>query len=343
VNMPTVVERLIQQASAQGLGPLCDPACSASRFGFRPGRSAHQAVKQIQSDSKRGYKGAVARDLAQCFDRVTHDALMARVARTVRDKALLRLLGKDLRAGGLVGARLQPTAAGVPQGSPLSPLWSTVRLDDLDKERERCGPHVARSGEDLLLVGKRPRAGDRVTASLTRSLRHHCKLESNEPKRTGGPTHTDRVLGLTCHGTRIHWSPAASQDLRHRWRQLTGRSWGVSLAHRIAKLTEYLRGWRHYFGLSQSSRPLPELEAWLRRRRRRCVWQQGRYGRTKVRELLKLGTAKKPASLTALSRKGPWPLSPTLATQTGLTHPWLSDTRGLVSLRALWISLHSPT
>jgi len=187
------------------------------------------------------------------------------------------------------------------------------------------------------------RAGDRVKASLTRFLQQHLKLEINETKSTVGSTNECRFLGFTFHGTRIYWSPKAFQDLRHRLRKLTGRSWGVSLAYRISKLNEYIRGWMQYFGLSQYYRPLPELDAWLRRRLRLCFWKQWRYVRTKVRELLKLGTARKTAILTALSRKGPWHLSRTLTTQTGMTNQWLTQTLGLVSLRAFWISLHYPS
>ena len=343
LGIPTVVDRVIQQAIAQVLGPLFDPEFSASSFGFRPGRSAHQAVKQIQSYIKAGSKVAVDLDLAKFFDRVNHDALMARVARKVRDKALLRLIGKYLRAGVLVGEGLQPTETGVPQGSPLSPLLSNVMLDDLDKELEQRGHRFARYCDDFLIVVKSPRAGARVKASLTRFLQQHLKLEINETKSMVGPTNESTFLGFTFHGTRIYWSPEAFQDFRHRLRKLTGRSWGVSMAYRIRKLNEYIRGWLHYFGLSQYYRPLPELDAWLRRRLRMCFWKQWRYVRTKVRELLKLGTAKKTAILTALSRKGPWHLSRTLATQTGMTNQWLSESLGLVSIRALWISLHYPT
>lgn len=343
LGIPTVVDRIIQQAMAQVLGPLFDPEFSASSFGFRPERSAHQAVKQIQSYIKQGYKVAVDLDLAKFFDRVNHDALMVRVARKVRDKAVLRLIGKYLRAGVLVGKSLQPTEEGVPQGSPLSPLLSNVMLDDLDKELERRGHRFARYCDDFLIVVHSPRAGERVKASLTRFLQHHLKLEINETKSTVGPTNECRFLGFTFHGTRIYWSPEAVLDFRHRLRKLTGRSWGVSMAYRIRKLNEYIRGWMQYFGLSQYYRPLPELDAWLRRRLRMCVWKQWRYVRTKVRELLKLGTAKKTAILTALSRKGPWHLSRTLATQTGMTNQWLNESLGLVSIRALWISLHYPT
>jgi RNA-directed DNA polymerase len=265
------------------------------------------------------------------------------MARKVQDKAVLRLIGKYLRAGGLVSEQPQPTETGVPQGSPLSPLLSNSLLDDLDQELEWRGHRFARYCDDFLIVVHSQRAGERVKASLTRFLQHHLKLEINETKSTVGPTNECRLLGFTFQGTRIYWSPEAFQNFRPRLRKLTGCSWGVSMAYRISKLNEYIRGWRHYFGLSQYYRPLPELDAWLRRRLRIYFWKQWRSVKTKVRELLKLGTAKRTAILTALSRKGPWHLSRTLATQTGMTNQWLTETLGLVSMRALWISLHYPT
>ena len=243
----------------------------------------------------------------------------------------------------MVGERWEPTARGVPQGSPLSPLWSNILVDDLDKELERRGHRFARYCDDFLVVVKSQRAGERVKASVSRFLQHHLKLEINESKSMVGATKACTCLGFTVHGPRSDWSPEAFQDCRYRLRQLTGRSWGVSRAYRIRNLNDYSRGWLQYCGLSQYYRPLPELEAWLRRRLRMGCWKQWRYGRTKVRELLKLGTAKKTALLTALSRQGPGHLSPTLATQTGMTTPWLTETLGLVSIRTLWIALHSPT
>jgi RNA-directed DNA polymerase len=228
-------------------------------------------------------------------------------------------------------------------GGVLSPLLSNLMLDDLDKELERRGHRFARYCDDFLIVVKSQRAGERVKASLTRFLQHHLKLEVNESKSTVGPTTECVFLGFTFQGTRIYWSHEAFQDFRHRLREPTGRSWGVSMAYRIRQLNEYIQGWVQYFGLSQYYRPLPELDAWLRRRLRMCFWKQWRSVRTKVRELLKLGTTKKTAILTALSRKGPWHLSRTLATQTGMTNQWLSESLGLVSIRALWIALHYPT
>jgi RNA-directed DNA polymerase len=221
-------------------------------------------------------------------------------------------------------------------------VWAHGRLADRAKERARRGHRFARYGEDFLSVVKSQRAGERGKARGTRLLRQQLKLESKESKRTGGPTKDGRFVGFPVHGSRRSWSPEAVQDSRHRRRKRTGRSWGVSMADRSRQLNEYLRGGRQSFGRSQYDRPRPELDAWLRRRRRRGLWKPGRSGKTTGRELLKLGTAKPTALLTARSRKGPWQRSRPLATQTGRTNPWLSDTLGLVSIRALWIALHSP-
>jgi RNA-directed DNA polymerase len=239
----------------------------------------------------------------------------------------------------LVGERLQPTETGVPPGSPLAPLGSNLRVDDWDQERERRGPRFARYCADFLSVVTSQRAGARGKARLTRVLRHHLQREIPESKSTVGPTQAGVCLGFPFQGPRISWAQAAGQDFRHRRRELTGRRGGVSLASRIRHLNEYIRGGVQYLGLSQSYRPLPALEAWLRRRRRRCFGKQWRSVRTQVRELRNLGTAKQPALLPALSRKGPWQLSRTWAPQTGMTTQGISETLGLVSMRALWLAL----
>jgi RNA-directed DNA polymerase len=180
----------------------------------------------------------VDRDLAKFFDRVNHHALRARVARQVRDKAGRGLLGKSRRAGGLVGESLQPTDDGGPHGAPLSPLVSTVRGDDGEKELERRGHHFARYGEDFRLGVHRRRARARVKPRLTRVLRHHRKLELTETKRTGGPPNDGRFLGCPFHGPRSYWAPEARQEFRHRLRPLTGRSWGGSRASRLSQLND---------------------------------------------------------------------------------------------------------
>jgi RNA-directed DNA polymerase len=339
LGIPTVLDRVISQAIAQVLMPLFDPDFSASSFGFRPGRSAHGALRQVQRYSGEGYRIAVDVDLEPCFDRVSHDVLLTRGARQVRDTRLLSRIGRYLRAGVLVGDLIQATEMGTAQGSPLSPLLATVRLDDLDQALERRGHRFTRYAEDLLVLVNSARAGKRVKASLTRLLTTQLKLSVNESKSRVCRTAAVVFLGFTCRGTKRRWSDAAFADFKPRIRQLTGRSWGVSMAYRLERRARYIRGWRHDFGISDSYRPIPALDRWRRRRIRMCYWKQGRRGRTKVRHLLALGTGKRQAILTALSSKGYWHLSKTLATQSGMTNAWLQR-QGLISVRDLWLQAH---
>ena len=243
LGIPRVVDRLIQQAIGQVLTPIFDPGFSESSFGFRPGRSAHGAVRQVQRTIGEGYRFAVDLDLEQFFDRVNHDVLMARVARKVRDKGLLGLIGRYLRAGVLVGDLIQATELGTPQGGPLSPLLANILLDDLDKELERRGYRFARYADDLLILVKSPRTGERVKASVTRYLIRELKLAVNEQKSRVVKTKDCEFLGFTFRGTKLRWSDQAFADFKHTVRKLTGRSWGVSMAYRLDRLTRYVRGW----------------------------------------------------------------------------------------------------
>ncbi len=341
LGIPTVLDRLIQQAMAQVLGPIFDPTFSESSFGFRPGRSAHQAVRQVRQFIREGYRVAVDIDLSQFFDTVNHDVLMHRVGRHVRDRRVLRLIGKYLRAGVVVNGRLQCTRKGVPQGGPLSPLLSNILLDDLDKELEQRDHRFARYADDFVILVKSQRAGQRVMASITRFLDRRLKLRINTDKSRVCRSTDCTFLGFTFYGKKIRWTKEAYGEFKRRVKRLTGRSWRVSMSHRIGKLNEYLRGWMGYFGVSEYYRPFQKLDSWIRRRLRMCLWKQWRYTRTKVRELMKLGTDRKTAIDTARSRKGPWRLSRTLATQTGMTNQWFAQL-GLHNVKEHWCKIHYP-
>lgn len=341
LGIPTVLDRLIQQAIAQVLTPIFDPGFSASSFGFRPGRSAHDAVRQVREYIRQGYRMAVEIDLAKFFDTVDHDLLMHFVSRKVHDKQVLRLIGKYLRAGVMVKGRLQQTRRGVPQGGPLSPLLANILLDHLDKELESRGHRFARYADDFVILVKSRRAGERVMQSVSRFLMHKLKLTVNEAKSAVAPTDRISFLGFVFKGARIVWSDKAFAEFRRQVKKLTGRSWFVSMEYRLHKLAEYVRGWMGYFGLSEYYSPIDGLDGWIRRRIRMCYWKQWRRCRTKVRELVKLGTHLRTAISVGLSRKGPWHLSRTLATQTGMTNQWLKD-QGLVSVKELWVKIHYP-
>lgn len=341
LGIPTVLDRLIQQAIAQVLGPIFDPGFSDYSYGFRPNRSAHDAVRKVREYIKEGFRFAVDMDLEKFFDTVNHDVLMHRVARKVCDKRLLKLIGKYLRAGVVVNGRLQQTRQGVPQGGPLSPLLANIVLDDLDKELERRGHRFVRYADDFLILVKSQRAGERVMASVKRFIERKLKLKVNEHKSHVDKTDQTNFLGFTFKGGKIRWSDKAFREFKRRVKRLTGRSWFVSMGYRLNKLAEYIRGWMNYFGISEYYRPLPEIDHWLRRRVRMCYWKQWRWCRTKVRNLLKLGTSRNAAVSVGISRKGPWRLARTLATQTGMTNQWLKD-QGLLSVKELWVNIHYP-
>ena len=341
LGIPTVRDRLIQQAIAQVLTELCDPDFSVYSYGFRPGRSAHDAVYQAREYISQSYAMAVDVDLEKFFDTVNHDVVMHRVSRKIHDKRVLRLIGRFLRAGVCIDGRLHGTPQGVPQGGPLSPILSNILLDELDKELETRGHHFVRYADDFVIFVKSVRAGNRVMQSIRRFLDKTLKLKVNEAKSHVGPTDQLEFLGFTFKKTNIRWSERAFQEFKRRIKRLTGRSWGVSMAYRLKKLAQYVRGWMNYFGIAEYYRPIPELDHWLRRRIRMCYWKQWRTCRTKVHNLLKRGVPLKAAISVGMSRKSFWHLSKTYATQRGMTNQWLKE-QGLISIKDLWVNMHYP-
>jgi RNA-directed DNA polymerase len=337
LGIPNVQERLIQQAILQVLTPIFDPGFSDSSFGFRPKRSAQGAAQQVQAHIRAGYRHCVDMDLSKFFDRVQHDVLMARVARKVRDKRLLRLIGRYLRAGVMDGVELQPSTEGTMQGGPLSPLLANILLDDFDKELERRGLRFVRYADDFLVFTKTSQAAHRVYASVGRYLTRKLKLVVNRQKSRICSTDGVEFLGFVFrgYGGQVRISPKNITKFKARVRKITRRKRGVSMTRRYQELQRYLQGWMGYFSLAPFKTLYRKLDQWIRRRIRSCYWKQWRYPRTRIANLRKLGIREHEAVKHGISSKGPWALSRTKAIQIALTTDYLRE-KGLVSLEDLW-------
>ncbi len=250
LGIPTVLDRLIQQAILQVLQPLFDPGFSESSYGFRPKRSAHMAVRQVRQTIDIGYKWVADVDLSKFFDRVDHDLLMGRIARKVKDKGVLGLIGRYLRAGVEENGNIHPTTQGVPQGGPLSPLLANIMLDDFDKELEQRGHCFVRYADDFMIFVKSKRAAQRVLKSVTGWLERKLKLVINQQKSKVVKADECEYLGFIFRNKRITWSNDSLRDFKYKIRRLTARSWGISMQKRLHKLSSYIRGWMNYFALS---------------------------------------------------------------------------------------------
>ena len=309
LGIPTVLDRLIQQAMLQVLTPIFDPTFSESSFGFRPGRSTHQAVLKAREYIAAGYRWVTDLDLEKFFDRVNHDVLMARVARRVRDKRVLRLIRRYLQAGIMEGGVTSPRTQGTPQGGPLSPLLSNVLLDELDKELERRGHRFVRYADDCNVYVRSRSAGERVMASLERFLTKRLRLKVNQDKSAVDRPWKRKFLGYTVtnhHKTKSRVAPESVKRLKQRLRPILRRGRGRSLARVIEDLNPVLRGWVAYFRLSEVKGTFEELDAWIRRKLRCIVWRQWTGSRTRFKKLLERGVNRDRAAKGAWNGRGPW-------------------------------------
>jgi len=309
LGIPTVLDRLIQQALHQVLTPIFDPDFSSSSYGFRPGRSAHQAVLSARAHVASGRRFVVDMDLEKFFDRVNHDVLMARVARKVGDKRVLGLIGRFLRAGLMAGGTVSQRKQGTPQGGPLSPLLSNILLDDLDKELERRGHAFCRYADDCNVYVKSRRAGERVLASLTRFLDRRLKLKVNDAKSAVDRPQKRTFLGYTMTGhpmprLRVAW--ASAKRLTGKLKALLRRGRGRSLARLIEDVTPIVRGWMNYYRLAETKWVFTVLDYWFRHKLRDIVWRQWKCPRTRERKLMQRGIDAKTAKRTAYNNRGPW-------------------------------------
>jgi RNA-directed DNA polymerase len=311
LGVPCVVDRLIQQALLQVLQKQWDPTFSEHSYGFRPKRSAHQAVAQAQRYIAEGYNHVVDIDLEKFFDRVNHDSLMARVAARVSDKRVLKLIRAFLNAGVMENGLVRPVDEGTPQGGPLSPLLSNLVLDDLDKELERRGLRFCRYADDCNIYVRSRRAGERVMTSASRFLTKKLRLKVNEAKSAVARPEERKFLGFSISndGSERRIAPKALEKFKMQIRDMTHRTRGIGLQRLIKELASYLIGWRAYFGFCQTPRVLTTLEAWTRRRLRAYLWRQWQNGHNRFKELRRRGVPKFRAAVAAGSPTGIWRMS----------------------------------
>jgi len=336
LGIPTVLDRMIQQAIAQILNGVFDHTFSESSYGFRRGRSAHGAIYAAQEYISEGYGYVVDMDLEKFFDRVNHDKLMSLIAKRVGDKRLLKLIRRYLESGIMINGVEVMSEDGVPQGGPLSPLLSNIMLDELDKELEKRGHRFVRYADDCNIYVKSKRAGQRVYESIKRFLETKLKLKVNEGKSAVDKPERRKFLGFSFYRKkdgelRIRIHPRSYQRLREKVKRVTSRSWGVSMEYRLKKLAEITNGWVNYFGIADGVSKLSALDGWIRRRLRSCIWKQWKRIKTKVNNLIKLGLTKQKAREFANTRKGYWRISKSPILSTTITNQRL-ETKGFKSL-----------
>jgi len=334
LGIPTVVDRLIQQAVMQVLQKRWDWTFSEHSYGFRPGRSAHQAVKAAQQHIAAGYRWVVDLDLDKFFDRVSPDKLMGKIAERVSDQRLLKLIRAFLRAGVMEGGLVSPVAEGTPQGGPLSPLLSNIVLDEFDRELARRGHRFARYADDSNIYVRSRRAGERVMKSLTRFISTKLKLQVNQSKSAVAEPWERKFLGFSftrSESPKRRIAPKAVKRFKERVRELTSRTRGISIERMAKELARYLRGWIGYFGKCETPSVLQSLEGWTRRRLRSAIWKQWKRGTARFAGLRQRGVSFQLAAKTAGSAHGPWHLANSKALARALPNAYF-DSLGIPRL-----------
>jgi RNA-directed DNA polymerase len=341
LGVPTVLDRLVQQAVAQVLGPFFEAGFSERSHGFRPGRSAHEAVAVLEQGWKEGRRHAVDCDLKSFFDTVNHDRLMGALRAKVKCPRVLGLVRRYLGAGVVLpGGTREATPKGVPQGEPLSPLLANIVLDPLDKELESRGLTFARYADDFVVLVRSAEAAQRVMAGLTRFCEGRLKLVVNQAKSRAAPLEACVFLGyrVTRRG-KLAWSEKALHRFKERVRHITRRNRGHRAQDAIGELRRYALGWLNYYKLSATYTEVLKLAEWVRRRVRLYYWKQWKQPRTRRRNLLALGAPPGRVHLATRSRKGYWRMSRNSIVQRAMSNRWLG-LQGVPDLRAIWIELH---
>jgi RNA-directed DNA polymerase len=341
LGIPTVLDRFLQQAIAQALTPLFELLFSSHSYGFRPGRSAHQAIERAQEYVQEGYEWVVDIDLEKFFDRVNHDMLMARVARVVKDKRVLKLIRAYLNSGVMVNGVVMDTEEGTPQGGPMSPLLSNIMLDDLDKELEKRGHKFVRYADDCNIYVQTRRAGERVMESVKTFLEKKLKLKVNPKKSKVDRATRVKFLGFSFYKRKgevlIRVAARSLERFREKLRRLTKRTRSGKLENIIQEINRYTMGWMGYYRQANTPSVFEGLDSWIRRRLRQMVWKRWKRGTTRYRELVKLGVPRYRAGLGAVG-KSPWHMSKSPVINEALSNAYFRNL-GLKSLKVRYQEL----
>jgi RNA-directed DNA polymerase len=336
LGIPNVLDRLIQQALLQVLTPVFDPQFSESSYGFRPKRSAHDALREAKKYVAEGRSWVVDIDLEKFFDRINHDKLMTRVARRVQDSRVLRLIRSYLEAGVMKDGVSVRREEGTPQGGPLSPLLANIMLDDLDRFLEKRGHRFCRYADDCNVYVRTKRAGERVKEAMTRFLSTELNLRVNEAKSAVEEARKRKFLGYSFHtGSKLRIASKSIERLKRKVRELTKRNRSISLSKRLAMVSQYLQGWMSYFCLTEAPSVLRELDGWIRHRVRACIWKTWFRIRTRVRNLRAFGLDARLVMRVACASRGAWWITGTKTLSRLLSSQWLSE-QGLISLHDRW-------
>lgn len=329
LGIPTVLDRMIQQGIAQELTRIYDPSFSDNSYGFRPNRSAQDAIKKFKEYINQGNKWVVDMDLEQFFDKVNHDILMERLSRKIKDKRVLKLIRKYLESGIMVNGIRVNNEEGTPQGGPLSPLLSNIMLDEIDKELEKRGHKFCRYADDCNIYVKSRKAGNRVLKSMTYHLENKLKLKVNEEKSKVDLVTRRKFLGYSFYfvkdGVEIRIHEKSYERFKTKIREITNRNTGISMEMRLKKLNEVTVGWLNYFSVAKAKGKIVELEQWIRRRLRACIWKQWKKIRTKYTNLKRLGVPTYKAWEYANTRKGYWRISNSPIVATTLGNKYLEE------------------
>ena len=313
LGIPTVLDRLIQQAINQIINPIFDKGFSNNSYGFRPRRSTHMALKEAEKYINEGHRYVVDMDLEKFFDTVNHDILMHLISRKIEDKKVLKLIRKYLNSGIMLNGIMIKSDEGAPQGGPLSPLLSNILLDELDKELEKRGHRFCRYADDCNIYIKSKRAGGRVLESITKFLEQKLKLKVNTEKSAVSIPSKRKFLGYSFYyvkgGMKLRVHNKSYERLKEKIRKITNRNISMNFNYRIKKLNEIITGWVNYFKLAKMKRKLIELDQWIRRRLRACIWKTWKKTKTKFRNLIRLGIPRNKAWEYANTRKGYWRIS----------------------------------